>query len=113
MSSWTRRPHPAIRVMRYEDMLADSLASFAALARHLRLDATSAQIALAVDRSSFDSLQDEEERVGFKERPQQAERFFREGRIGQWREVLTPQQIDRIVADHREQMARFGYWPPT
>jgi len=39
--------------------------------------------------------------------------FFREGRIGQWREVLTQQQIDLIVADHREQMARFGYWPPV
>jgi hypothetical protein len=50
VSSWTRKPHPAIRVMRYEDMLADSLASFAALARHLRLDATPAQIASAVDR---------------------------------------------------------------
>jgi hypothetical protein len=39
--------------------------------------------------------------------------FFREGRIGQWREVLTQPQIDLIVADHREQMARFGYWPPV
>ena len=111
VSSWTRKPHPAIRVMRYEDMLTDSLASFAALARHLRLDATPAQIALAVDRSSFEALQDEEERLGFKERPQQAERFFREGRVGQWRDVLSRQQIEHVVAAHREQMARFGYWP--
>lgn len=111
VSSWTRKPHPAIRVMRYEDMLADPLSSFTALAQHLRLDATPAQLALAVERSSFENLQGEEERAGFVERPQQAERFFREGRVGQWREVLTQQQIERVVAAHREQMARFGYWP--
>ncbi len=113
VGSWTRKPHPAIRVMRYEDMLADPQASFTALTRHLQLDATPDQISLAVSRSSFENLQDEEERSGFAERPKEAQRFFREGRIGQWREVLTQPQIDRIVADHREQMARFGYWPPS
>jgi Sulfotransferase domain len=109
--SWTRKPHPAIHIVRYEDMLADPLGSFAALARHLRLAVTPEQIALAVDRSSFDKLRDEEAREGFKEKPGRAERFFREGRAGQWRDVLAPGQIDRIVADHREQMTRFGYWP--
>ncbi|HEX3937161.1 MAG TPA: sulfotransferase domain-containing protein [Xanthobacteraceae bacterium] len=111
VGSWTRRPHPAIHVMRYEDMLDDPLASFSVLARHLQLAARPEQIALAVERSSFDKLQDEEAREGFKERPERAERFFREGRAGQWREMLTPRQIDRIIAGHREQMARFGYWP--
>src|SRR5579862_3293112 len=33
--SWTRKPHPAIYVMRYEDMLADPQKTFGALARHL------------------------------------------------------------------------------
>ena len=37
--------------------------------------------------------------------------FFREGRAGQWKEVLTQAQVDRIVRDHGEQMARFGYLP--
>jgi hypothetical protein len=97
--------------MSYEDMLADPQSSFTALARHLQLDATPAQLELAVNRSSFDNLQHEETRAGFTEKPQQAERFFREGRSGQWREVLTPQQVERVVAAHREQMARFGYWP--
>jgi hypothetical protein len=111
VGSWTRKPHPAIRVMRYEDLLADPQASFTGLVKHLRLDATPDQIALAIERSSFDSLQDEEQQAGFVERPDEADRFFREGRIGQWRDVLTPQQIERIAAAHREQMARFGYWP--
>lgn len=112
VGSWTRKPHPAILVMRYEDMLAEPDKSFTGLARHLQLDAMREEIALAIERSSFDKLQDEEGRADFAERPQQAERFFREGRAGQWREVLTPQQVERIAATHREQMARFGYWPP-
>lgn len=111
VASWTRKSHPAIRVMRYEDMLADPLTSFAALARHLQLAATPDQLALAVERASFDKLQDEEAREGFQEKPEQAERFFREGRAGQWREVLTRDQVERVVAVHGEQMARFGYWP--
>jgi hypothetical protein len=113
VSSWTRKPHPAILIMRYEDMLADPSASFTALARHLRLGATSGQIALALERSSFDRLQSKEQSAGFVEKPAQAARFFREGRAGQWRDVLTPQQIDRVTAVHREQMQRFGYWPLT
>jgi hypothetical protein len=35
--SWTRKPHPAIYVMRYEDMLAEPQKTFGALARHLLL----------------------------------------------------------------------------
>jgi len=109
--SWTRKPHRAIHVMRYEDMLADPERTFGGLARHLLLAPTSAQLADAIDRSSFDRLRTQEEADGFRERPGEAERFFREGRAGQWKEILTPRQVARVVKDHGEQMARFGYLP--
>jgi len=111
VESWTRKPHRAIYVMRYEDMLNDPQKTFGALARHLLLDATLPQLNLAVERSSFANLKSQEEKTGFKEKPEKAERFFREGRAGQWKDVLTAAQVDRIVKDHREQMARFGYLP--
>jgi hypothetical protein len=109
--SWTRNPHPAVYLMRYEDMLADPETAFGGLARHLVLGATPEQVREAIDRSSFDKLQAQEERAGFREKPEQSERFFRAGRAGQWQTVLTRPQIDRIVRDHGEQMARFGYLP--
>jgi hypothetical protein len=109
--SWTRKPHPAIYVMRYEDMLAGPQKTFGALARHLLFKPTEDQLADAIDRSSFERLREQEENEGFRERPEQAKRFFREGRAGQWKEVLTPKQIDRIVDAHHEQMQRFGYLP--
>jgi hypothetical protein len=111
VESWTRKPHHAIYVMRYEDMLSDPQKTFGGLARHLLLDATPAQIDLAIERSSFAKLQEQEEKTGFMEASKKAERFFREGRAGQWKEVLTPAQVDRVVKDHREQMGRFGYLP--
>jgi hypothetical protein len=109
--SWTRKPHPAIYVMRYEDMLAEPQKTFGALARHLLFTPTDEQLADAIDRSSFERLREQEEKDGFRERPENAERFFRDGRAGQWKDVLTPQQIARIVDAHHEQMKRFGYLP--
>jgi hypothetical protein len=112
VSSWTRKPHQAIYVMRYEDMLAEPEKTFGGLAGHLLFAPTPAQLAEAIDRSSFDKLQAQEDRDGFREQSRRADdRFFREGRAGQWKQVLTAQQVDQIVKDHREQMARFGYLP--
>ncbi len=111
VESWTRKPHRAIYVMRYEDMLSDSCKTFGGLARHLLLDATPPQIDLAIERSSFERLKSQEEELGFVERSEKAERFFREGRAEQWKETLTAAQVDRIVNDHHDQMARFGYLP--
>ena len=57
----------------------------------------------------IDRLKEQEAKAGFQEKPKTAEKFFREGRAGQWRELLSRNQIRRIMADHGEQMARFGY----
>lgn len=86
--------------MRYEDMLAEPQKTFGALARHLLFTPSDEQLAEAIDRSSFKRLREQEEKAGFKERPEEAERFFRDGRAGQW-----------IVDAHGEQMQRFGYLP--
>jgi hypothetical protein len=109
VESWTRRPHRTIYVMRYEDMIADSLGAFAGLARHLLLKPKQAQLQEAVDRSSFEKLQKQEAESGFREKPEVASRFFREGKAGQWREQLNRRQIRKIVRRHHVQMARFGY----
>jgi hypothetical protein len=109
--SWTTEPPPVIKVVRYEDMLADPVAACTAIAAHMRIGATAAEIAEAVAASSFERAAREEQAGGFAERPEGTERFFRVGRAGQWREALTPAQVDMIVNAHAEQMERFGYLP--
>lgn len=111
VETWTRKPHRAIYVMRYEDMLSDPNKTFRNLAHHLLLNPTVAELELAIERSSFDSLRDRESEEGFKEKPEHAERFFREGRAGQWRDILTPQQVDAIISAQGEQMKKYGYLP--
>jgi hypothetical protein len=69
VSSWTRKPHPAIYVMRYEDMLNQPQKTFGALARHLLFKPSESELADAIDRSSFERLREQEEKAGFKERP--------------------------------------------
>jgi hypothetical protein len=108
--SWTRNPSPAIHLIRYEDMLDDPMRAFGALARHLLLNPTRRQLKRAIELSSFTRLKAQEREKGFRERPPHADQdFFREGRAGQWKEILTQDQIARLVRDHAEQMRRFGY----
>jgi len=109
VDSWTRKAHQSIYVMRYENMLADTVRIFGGLARHLLLRPTEEQLRLAVDRSSFEVLKKQEDAAGFREKPEKAQRFFREGKSGQWHETLSRRQVRRIVQDHHAQMARFGY----
>jgi len=111
VATWTADPTPAIQVVRYEDLVADPRGRFGEMVEHLRLDVTPEQIDEAVALASFDRMRAEEEKGGFVERPDHTEFFFREGRAGQWREVLSREQIERIVNAHGEQMARFGYLP--
>lgn len=111
VESWTKKPHRAIYVMRYEDMLDNPAVTFGKLAQHLLLNPTPDQLEKAIELSSFDRLQKLEQDEGFVEKPKAAEKFFREGRAGQWQAILTGEQINRIIAVHGDQMAKFGYLP--
>jgi hypothetical protein len=110
VAGWTQVPFPARHVVRYEDMFDKPLETFTGVARFLGLDPPPARVQRAIAHSSFEQLQSQEDEIGFVERSQHS-RFFRSGRIGQWREELSEDQIKQVVSDHREQMARFGYVP--
>jgi hypothetical protein len=109
--SWTHQPNPALHVIRYEDMLTKPHKTFAGVAGFLGLKPSRDRLDKAIKLSSFKVLREQEKRHGFIERTAKAEWFFREGRAGQWRSVLTPQQIEAITSVHSEQMARFDYLP--
>jgi hypothetical protein len=109
VESWTTRPDPTCLVVRYEDMLDTPVETFSALANHIMMPHTREQLRHAIELCSFDKLRSAEEKTGYGDKSGGTDLFFREGRAGQWHEVLTQAQIDRIVADHGLQMARFGY----
>jgi hypothetical protein len=107
---WTRRPHPELHVLRYEDMLAGPEAAFGGLIRFLGQEPPPERLSRAVRFSDFAVLRAQEQARGFIEQPARSSgAFFRAGRTGQWREMLSPAQIARIERDHGAVMHRFGY----
>jgi hypothetical protein len=109
VASWTTAGDESLLVLRYEDLAADPIAKFTEIARHLRQNVPAAVIAEATAASTFDQLSAAEKKVPFRETSERAGYFFREGKVGSWRKKMTPDQANRIVADHSEQMRRHGY----
>ena len=109
VASWLSVPHRPVLILRYEDMLQNPERSFGRLTAFLRLKPSAEQLRRAVEKSSFDELARQEEAQGFVERPQQAEKFFRSGRAGQWKDVLSQSQVKSIIDGHGPMMMRFGY----
>jgi hypothetical protein len=92
-------------------MLDRPFDTFGDLVEFLHLPRDPLRLRTAIDMSSFKNLQDMEKKDGFRERPKHADKFFREGKAGQWKTELSVNQIKRIVKEHGEQMERFGYMP--
>ena len=111
VKSWTHNPHPGLRVVRYEDMLARPNHAFSGITQFLGLKPPPAAVERAVEQSSFKNLRAQEDARGFQEKSLKGSKFFRVGKSGQWKEKLTQAQIDKVVDGHREQMTRFGYYP--
>ena len=111
-ASWTVQPHPAIVVVRYEDLQDRPLKAFGQVAKLLGLDRDRARVRKAIGFASFRELKKQELEAGFVEKSPSSKHFFRKGAKNQWIGRLCDAQAARIVERHREQMARFGYIPP-
>ena len=107
--SWLDQKELPVRAVCYEDLHADTEAALAAVAAFAGLPSDLARLALAVENSSFHRLREQEKRVGFGERPPNLPNFFRKGRVGDWRSVLSRDQVRLVVERHGPAMARLGY----
>lgn len=109
VKGWTRPKGFRTHLLRYEDMLADPEATFSGAIKALGAPVDPAQIARAIDYSSFDTLRKMEAETGFEEKGPKQEKFFRAGRSGLGRERLPQAVIERVIADHGATMKRHGY----
>lgn len=109
VASWTGQRDLPVHVVRFEDLLADPAAAFAAVLRFAGIEPDPSRVARAVRHARFDGLRAQEERSGFHEKPPTARFFFRAGRAGAWREALSPEQVRTLVDAHAPLMERFGY----
>ncbi|CAN5886387.1 sulfotransferase domain-containing protein [soil metagenome] len=107
VSSWSR--HTAswrdsslpLTLIRYEDLLAVPLESFASIARAFEYPTAPDLLTRAIDAARLDGLRAAEALTGFRESSRFApNRFFGAGTAGGWRTTLTAAQASRIVDDH-------------
>lgn len=109
VNSWTYPKPKNTIVFRYEDCLADPRTTFGRLAKMLRLTNDDKVIEESIAATSFKSLKEQEQKSGFRERPEHAQAFFRKGTAGGWRGVLSESDVKRIEKAHSQVMQRFGY----
>ena len=96
VETWTANTGLHLKVFRYEDFLSDTESQAKQMLSFLGAQVDLGKLRWAVRKASFKSLQKQETELGFRERPQNMERFFVGGRSGGWKSELSPGQIDRI-----------------
>jgi len=110
VTGWIDAIGVSVRLVRYEDMQRQPDQEFGGVCRFLGWDAKADDIGRAIEATRFDRLAEQERLAGFVERlPKSNRPFFREGRMGGWRETLSPALTDRIVDRHGAVMRRLGY----
>lgn len=109
VKSWWEAKDLDVLLLRYEDMVLDTHASFTKATQFLGLDVTQSMIEKAISHASFNKLKAFEIQHGFIEKPPRVKSFFRKGMIGDWKKELSHEQVQRIIKDHGEMMQVFGY----
>ena len=111
VESWLQAPVPVL-VVRYEDLSRDPATYFGQVVRFVGEPFDPLRLRRAIAFSSFSEVRKQEDASGFRERTAPSQRFFRQGKSGNWRDHLTPEQAQQIISDHRAMMQRFGYLTP-
>ncbi|MBN2275194.1 MAG: sulfotransferase domain-containing protein [Bacteroidales bacterium] len=109
IKSWVDDSGLPVMVIRYEDMHKDPLKAFSGALAFIGLKKDQKEIETAVEQASFSNLKKQEEEKGFSEKSPGSDSFFRKGIVGDWKNVLSKEQVKRIVDAHGDMMKRFGY----
>lgn len=119
VNGWRNQTDIPVAVVRYEDLHANTEQVLRQTLEWLGWTfASDAEMTDAVSRavrhSEFRELQRQERANGFRLRPAttlspSAALFFRQGRIGDWRNHLSVAQLREIEGAHRETMLELGY----
>jgi aryl sulfotransferase len=109
VKSWVDESGLPVWIMRYEDMSTQPEITFAKAVEFIGLHCAPDEIKTALELCNFSRLQKQEEEKGFSEKSARSPSFFRKGTVGDWQNVLTPEQVKRVVEMHGEVMHRFAY----
>jgi len=107
--SWRRDLPYSTFALRYEDLLADPDKWFREVLKFFGYLFDQERFDWAMRLTGFDVLRASEDAHGYKPKSAKQTRFFRRGKAGGWRGVLTDEQAARIETDHGAVMRECGY----
>lgn len=106
--SWATETAFKTSVVRYEDLLVKPEEKFARIMEIFGGPTDEARLKKAVLDVAFANCKRQEKEKGFEEK-KHSKLFFARGKNGNWQDVLSDKQVDRIERVHGEMMKRFGY----
>jgi hypothetical protein len=109
VQSWEKQSAIPVHSVRYEDMLKKPVETFGGIVRFLSLEYDEERLKRAINNSDFRTLQKMENEKGFQEKMQKCKQFFWKGKIGNYRDYLSEEQIKKIVEYNYDTMKEFGY----
>lgn len=109
VKSWLSAKNIRHLMVRYEDMKRQPLETFTTIVNFLNLNVSSDMIKSALEETRFDKLKALEAEKGFNEAMVHGNPFFRKGIVGDWKNTLSQEQVDKIVNAHRDVMQMLGY----
>ncbi len=109
VESWTNVHRTNLLLIKYEDMLSNGLETFTKVVEYIGLNYPVSAIETAIEKTSFKNIQEKEEKNKFREAPKTAERFFRAGKMGGWRNEITQEQANLIIDCTYEALLKYGY----
>ena len=111
-NSWKNYKSREIIIIKYEDMVNSASSTFLKvltyLSKIIKIDVDHTKLDKAIEETSFKNLKNLEINEGFKTNPSKNE-FFRKGVVGDWREKLNKEQVEKIEKAFEAEMIELGY----
>jgi hypothetical protein len=103
--SWYKNLDPSLGLMlRYEDILKNTLEVMTRVAKHLHLNSSYETVSAMVEKHSFQQLSG-----GRKQGQESTDSFFRKGKAGDWRNHFTPALKAMYKKSVGDFLIEFGY----
>ena len=96
-SGWSRRNHPNLKFIWYEDLKRDTPGEIEAIGEFLGQKLTKEQVKSLCHTTNIDTMRERSRNLAKDEKEKQvADKFFRKGKVGNWTEYLEGEKLEEF-----------------
>ncbi len=112
-NSWKQYNLTKKIIIRYEDLISNPYETFFKIITYLNdlygLEINKEKIQKSIESTKFENLQNLEKKNNFLEKGKNTGAFFREGKIGQWKDIDIPKEIKILEEKFKNEMLELNY----